>query len=93
MKVDISQDSFGTLCICALRYCQGRQTYMPGLVRGIARAHLSEISDNDLAVMLNDCRDQEKMPGLYGDPLIDKPGWLKFRADLEAEQERRKHES
>lgn len=27
MKVEIEQEDFGALCICAIRYCQGRQTY------------------------------------------------------------------
>ena len=54
-KINISQEDFGTLCICAIRYCQGRQTYMPSLVQGIVREHLSELSDRDIQVMLDDC--------------------------------------
>ena len=85
-------DDFGTLAICAIRYCQGRQTYMPSLVQGIIRPHLKELSDRDLNVMLEDCDFQERMR-LYGDERIDKPGWLKWKADLIAEKERReKHE-
>lgn len=81
-------DDFGTLCICAIRYCQGRQTYMPKLVQDIVRQHLGEISDKDLHVMIDDCRFQEDMH-LYGDERIDKPNWLKWKQDLLAEQERR----
>ena len=29
MIVDIEQEDFGMLCACAIRYCQGRETYMP----------------------------------------------------------------
>ena len=88
MKNDISQDDFGTLCICAIRYCQGRQTYMPSLVQGIVREHFSELSDRDINVMLDDCEFQEQM-NLYGDPNIDKPDWIRWREELKKEQERR----
>lgn len=79
---------FATLAICAIRYCHGRQTYMCGLVMDIVRPHLRELSDKDLNVMIEDCDFQERMP-LYGDERIDKPGWLKWKADLIAEKERR----
>ena len=82
-------DDFGTLAICAIRYCHGRQTYMPDLVRGIIRPHLKELSDKDLSVMIEDCGFQERM-NLYGDEYIDKPGWLVWKQVLENELERRK---
>jgi len=88
MKIEISQEDFGTLCICAIRYCQGRQTYMPSLVQSIVRQHFDEFSDRDLAVMIDDCRFQKNM-NLYGDEMIDKPGWLKWKEDLLEERERR----
>lgn len=88
MRTNIPQDDFGTLCICAIRYCQGRQTYMPSLVQGIVREHFSELSDRDINVMLDDCKFQEQM-NLFGDPNIDKPDWIRWRGDLEKEQERR----
>lgn len=91
-KVQINPKDFATLAICAIRYCQGRQTYMPSLVQGIVRAHLSEISDKDLKVMLDDCGYQEYMDR-YGDKLIDKPDWLRWRHDLVEELERRKNEN
>ena len=89
MKIkNITQDDFGTLCICAIRYCQGRQTYMPGLVREIVVPHLPEISDKDLKVMLEDCEYQERMQ-LWGDQLIDKPGWIRWKEILMVEKKRR----
>ena len=84
----ISQEDFATLAICAIRYCHGRQTYMPKLVRSIVRPHLQELSDKDLAVLIDDCDFQERMH-LYGDERIDKPGWLKWKEELRAEKERR----
>ena len=86
MKIEI--DDFETLAICAIRYCQGRQSYMPDLVRGIIRPCLSELSYNCLNVMIDDCEFQE-VATLYGDERIDKPGWLKWKEELIAERERR----
>ena len=88
MVKNITKHDFGTLAICAIRYCHGRQTYMPDLVRDIVAPHLPEISDNDLNVMIEDCRYQERM-GLYGDETVDKPGWIRWRELLEAEKKRR----
>lgn len=87
-KIEFSQEDFGTLVICAIRYCQGRQTYMPDLVRGAIRPHIMELSDKDLSVMIEDCEYQERMK-LYGDERIDKPGWIKWADELKAEKERR----
>lgn len=84
----LEKDDFGTLAICAVRYCHGRQTYMPDLVRDIVRPRLKELSDKDLNVMIEDCDFQERM-NLYGDERIDKPRWLRWKADLIAERERR----
>ena len=84
----LTNNDFGTLAICSIRYCHGRQTYMPDLVRGIVRQHLSELSDKDLGVMIEDCAFQERFR-MYGDEKIDKPGWLKWKSDLIAEKERR----
>jgi len=84
----LEKDDFGVLAICAIRYCHGRQTYMPDLVRCIIKPHLKEISDKDLIVMIDDCDFQERMH-LYGDERIDKPGWIRWREELIAERERR----
>lgn len=84
----IDKDDFGTLAICAIRYCQGRMTYMPSLVQSIVRAHLPQMTDKDINVMLEDCEHQRKMD-LYGDPVIDKPDWMRWKESLEAEKKRR----
>lgn len=85
MKIDIDQDDFGILCICAVRYCMGRQTYMPDLVRGIVKQHISELSNRDVRVMLEDSKSQ----WCFGDERIDKPGWIEWRKLLEEEVSRR----
>lgn len=92
MKVDIDKQDFGTLCICAIRYCQGRETYMPSLVREIITPHLKELSDKDIHVMVEDCGFQRRYD-LYGSRDIDKPGWLEWEQVLLNEQKRRKNVS
>lgn len=90
MSIDLSEEQFGILSICALRYCHGRRTYMPSLVQRIVGIHLSELTDKDIEVMMNDCQFQRKM-NLYGDD-CDKVDWLKWEADVIAESKRRKEE-
>ena len=86
--ITLSQSDFGTLTICAIRYCHGRMTYMPDIVRDIVRPYLDRVSDKDLNIMLEDCEFQ-KQAQLYGDEKIDKPGWIEWENQLKAEKERR----
>ena len=86
-QITMTEKDFATLSICAIRYCHGRQTYMPGLVQGIVREHLHELEDKTLHVMLKDCKQMSEFD--FGSPTIDKPGWLKWKEDLENEQARR----
>ena len=88
LTLKINQENFGTLAICAIRYCQGRKTYMPDLVRDIVTPYLSQLSDKDLGVMIDDC-DYQKHMNLYGDEEIDKPDWLRWRATLLEEKNKR----
>ena len=86
MRID--DENFGTLAVCAIRYCQGRQTYMPELVRGIIREHIAEVTNKDLQVMINDCESQA-LWGDYGSD-YDKRGWLEWKEFLLTEQKKRK---
>lgn len=93
--VDAMDDNFGAVLNCEVRYAIGRQSYMPRLVQDFIRPLLPELSNKTLSVMQ---RDIETANGLshmpeckpWGDEQIDKPGWMKFLADIEAELERRK---
>ena len=89
MTIKLTQNDFGTLAICVIRYCHGRMTYMLDLVREVIKSHLKEISDKDLGVMIEDCDFQKRMD-LYGDERIDKPGWLQWEQLLKEERERRR---
>ena len=87
MNIDIPQQDFGTLCICALRYCQGRKTYMPSLIPEIVAEYLGDLSDRDIQVMLGDCDFQRSM-NLYGYE-TDKQKWLKWEHKVREEQKER----
>lgn len=91
MTIKISQEHFGTLCICALRYCQGRRTYMPSLVQSIVGSYLKELSDKDIGVMVQDCQFQRRTDQ-YGDA-CDKIDWLRWEEKVVAEAGRRKNDT
>ena len=86
-RITLNPEEFATLAICAIRYCHGRQTYMPSLVQGIIRPHLSELEDRDLYVLLKDCEDMNDFD--YGSPVIDRPNWERWHEDLKNERNRR----
>lgn len=90
MSIDISQNDFGILCVCALRYCQGRQSYMPRLVQGIVMTHFKDLSDCDLRIIANDERFQSDM-NLWGND-CDKDDWQWFYKALREWQAERNNE-
>lgn len=75
----------------AVRYCFGRQTYIPSLVQDFVRRNFKYLNDNELQVMVDDINFAERINQL-GDERIDKPGWLKFRERINSELEKRKAE-
>ena len=85
--IKLNDEEFGTLAICALRYCHGRQTYMPKRVQDIVEAHLSELSDKDLRVIEEDLNNMRNCD--FGDPDIDLPSWQWFQYEVEKERKRR----
>ena len=90
-KLKQTDEDFGTICVCAVRYCFGRQTYMPSLVQDFVYRNLNYLNDNELKVMVDDINFAERINQL-GDERIDKPGWLKFREKINSELESRKAE-
>lgn len=87
-EVKIDREDLGLLLICAIRYCHGRETYMPGVIQSIGRKYMKEVAYKELKVLEDDCVFQAHM-NLYGDEKIDKPGWLRWREDVIAERVRR----
>lgn len=87
-------DHFDMICLCAMRYALGRQTYMPGLVQDYIRAHIKEIDKNTIEAMIQDINEADykreyttsngtkhTVDGL-GSTIIDRPGWERFREFL-----------
>ena len=85
MDIKISQEDFGILCVCALRYCHGRQTYMPGLVQNIVSSHFRDLTDEDLKVIMAD-KDFQARFDLWGD-VCDRHSWMDFYRKLEGYRE------
>lgn len=87
--IEIQASDFENLAICALRYCMGRQTYMPSLVRSAIRPRLQSLDNSAISTMIRDCLNQQAT-GSWGDEEIDKPKWEAWRLELETELKRRK---
>lgn len=83
--VDTKEMAFGCICVCAVRYACGRQTYMPSIVKRFVHDNLKEIETSSLKVM---SKDLAEMPG-YGDRKIDEPGWLRLAGEIREELMRR----
>lgn len=89
--IHLEADELGTLCICSIRHCIGKQTYIPDTVQKICIQHISQFADNDIDIMLKDCMLVERYD-LYGDAL-NKPGWTNLKNVLVSEKERRERET
>ena len=83
--IDPTDDDFGVIINCAVRYAIGRQSYMPSLVIDFTKPLLPYLTDRTLGVIQ---RDIEEAPS-YGDSVIDKPYWLNFLEDVKEEKEKR----
>ena len=55
----MADEYFGTICLCAMRYALGRQTYMPGLVQDFIRSHINQIDRGTIQVMIRDIDDAD----------------------------------
>lgn len=53
---ELSREDFGSLCICAVRYCLGRKTYMPSNIQRIISSTLAHLSDSDLEIIYRDIK-------------------------------------
>ena len=86
LNIDLDDDYLGAVFNCAIRYCIGRQTYMPKLVIDFITPCLPYLSDKSLWCMERDLSDAT----YFGDESIDTPMWMKFKANVEYEVKRRK---
>ena len=85
IKIPDQNNDFGAVLICAVRYCIGRQTYMPELVINFTTPLLSKLDDKTLYVMARDIAEADNL----GDAEIDAPMWAEFLAEIEKERKRR----
>lgn len=88
-KVDVSNENFGCILNCAVRYAIGRQTYMPGLVVDYIRPLLPYVTNKTLLVFDQDITEQDYHEGRYGDVHIDEPMWRRFHAEVISEELKR----
>lgn len=87
-RIDISDDNFGLILNCAVRYAIGRQSYAPGVVIDFIRPLLPYVNERTLYVFDQDITEKKYMGG-YGDKRIDEPLWMKFHRDVISEEEKR----
>ena len=78
-------EDFGAVLNCAVRYCIGRQTYMPSLVIEFIRPYLLYLNDKTLRCFERDLNEAT----YFGNENIDKPMWLQFKTEVEYELKRR----
>lgn len=53
----MTNEHINTLIVCAVRYCFGRQTYMPDLVKEIITENLDILTKETLDVLIRDIED------------------------------------
>lgn len=81
-KIDpMTTDTFGAVLNCAVRYCIGRETYMPGLVTDWIMANCQgKLNDKTLCVMARDI-DTARTLGMD----CDVKTWMRFRDWIQKE--------
>lgn len=78
-------DFFGAVLNCAVRYCIGRMTYMPGLVTDWIMQHCHGLlTGKTIFVMKRDIDEAKEHDGLGMD--CDVETWRKFREWLDKEE-------
>ena len=86
-----TDDTFGTILTCAVRYACGRHTYMLSLVIDYITPLIPMLSDKTLWCFDQDLTEAKYTCG-YGDPKIDEPGWKRFHEAVRQERKNRGHE-
>lgn len=87
--VDPTNDDFGAVCNCAVRYCLGRRSYMPILVYGYIIPFLPELTDKTLDCFKHDIDERKRYGFSFGDA-CDYETWDAFYKAVCKEIERRK---
>lgn len=91
--IDPSNDDFGAICNCAVRYCLGRRSYMPKLVTDYIIPLLPKLTENTLACFQMDIEDRKKTGFDFGMD-CDVETWDGFyKAVCDEVERRRKNET
>ena len=86
--VDPTNDDFGAVCNCAVRYCLGRRSYIPSLVCGYITPLLPELTDKTLDCFERDIAERKRTGFDFGDS-CDYETWDAFYKAVCKEIERR----
>lgn len=87
--IDPTNDDFGAVCNCAVRYCLSRRSYMPSLVCGYITSLLPELTDKTLDCFERDIAERKRAGFDFGDS-CDYETWDAFCKAVCKEIERRK---
>ena len=87
--LDHTNDDFGAVCNCAVRYCLGRRSYMPSLVCRYIISLLPELTDKTLDCFERDIAERKRTGFNFGDS-CDYETWDAFYKAVCKEIERRK---
>lgn len=89
--VDPTNDDFGSVCNCAVRYCLGRLSYMPSLVCGYITPLLQELTGKTLDCFERDIAERKRTGFDFGDS-CDYETWDAFYKAVCKEIKRRKEQ-
>lgn len=82
--INLSDDDFGAVINCAIRYCLGRRTYMPDLICRYVKPLLPYLNDKTIECMERDIRTAPS----YGDD-CDVDTWNHMYLAVDAEMIKR----
>lgn len=88
----ITAGNLQTLFLCSVRYCLGRQTYMPSLVMSIIRTHSNVLRKSDCEQLAREIHEHNRLFGNIGAD-FDTRDWLQFADWLLEEAKKRSDES
>ncbi|MBP5461917.1 MAG: hypothetical protein J6Y20_07320 [Lachnospiraceae bacterium] len=78
VRIEMADDNFGCVLICAIRYSLGRRTYMPGLVTDWIMNHCAgKLTEKTLGMIVQAIEEHGKHCS-YGDE-CDVHTWKRFR--------------
>lgn len=83
-------EDFGAVLNCAIRYCLGRKTYMPGIVIDYITPMIPKLDDRTLRCFEKDILEAKGPYGCgLGDKNIDEPKWINFLENVKEERSKR----